>query len=130
MKNTFEFIKDEEGFRKKPYNDTRGIATFGIGFTYITEDEANDILTNRIIDIDDTLEDRFFWYDRLTHNRKKVIISMVYQLGLNGFEKFKKMRIALEDEDYEEASRQMLDSRWAIQTPARAERQANMMSEG
>jgi lysozyme len=130
MKEIFEFIKDEEGFRKKPYNDTRGIATFGIGFTYITEDEANDILTNRIIDIDDTLEDRFFWYNWLNDIRKTVVISMVYQLGLGGFEKFKKMIIALEDEDYEEAAKQMLDSRWAKQTPARAEKQANMMSEG
>jgi lysozyme len=130
MRDTFEFIKDEEGFRKKPYFDTENVATFGIGFTYITEDEADDILKKRLEDIDDLFEDRFFWYNWLNHTRKTVVISMVYQLGLGGFEKFKKMIIALEDEEYEEAAKQMLDSLWAIQTPERAERQANMMSEG
>ncbi len=129
MKNTFEFVKEEEGFRSKPYFDTLGIGTFGIGFTYITEDEANVILKYRLDEIEEALDYRYFWFGALAPNRKTVIISMVYQLGMAGFEQFKKMRIALEEEDYEEAAKQMLNSKWAIQTPQRAKRQANMMRE-
>ena len=50
---------------------------------------------------------------------KQVIIEMVFQLGIGGVGKFKKMWEALDREDYLLASTEMLDSRWAKQTPAR-----------
>ena len=46
---------------------------------------------------------------------------MVFQLGIGGVSKFKKMWEALSKGDYGEASVQMMDSRWAKQTPKRAE---------
>ena len=46
---------------------------------------------------------------------------MCYQLGVNGFSKFKKTIYLLETEQYEEASIEMLDSLWAKQTPNRAQ---------
>ena len=46
---------------------------------------------------------------------------MVFQLGIGGVSKFKKMWEALSKGDYGEASFQMMDSRWAKQTPKRAE---------
>ena len=56
-----------------------------------------------------------------------ILVEMSYQLGVNGVLKFKKMWGALKNEDYTEASKQMLDSRWAIQTPNRAKKLAEMM---
>ena len=38
--------------------------------------------------------------------------------------KFKKMKAALERGDFEAAAAEMLDSRWARQTPNRADREA------
>ena len=40
-------------------------------------------------------------------------------MGVGGVSKFKKMWAALDSENYEEAGNQMLDSRWAKQTPHR-----------
>ena len=51
---------------------------------------------------------------------KQVLIEMVFQLGIGGVGKFKKMWSALDSEDYGEASFQMMDSLWAKQTPKRA----------
>jgi hypothetical protein len=51
---------------------------------------------------------------------KQVLIEMVFQLGIGGVGKFKKMWSALDNEDYGEASFQMMDSLWAKQTPKRA----------
>ena len=48
-------------------------------------------------------------------------------MGLNGVSKFKKMLKALEDQDFEKASIEMLDSLWAKQTPNRALKMSNKM---
>ena len=58
---------------------------------------------------------------------KQVIIEMVFQLGIGGVGKFKKMWLALDSEDYGEASFQMMDSLWAKQTPNRAEKLSQKM---
>ena len=58
---------------------------------------------------------------------KQVLIEMVFQLGIGGVGKFKKMWSALDNEDYGEASFQMMDSLWAKQTPKRAEKLSHKM---
>ncbi len=56
---------------------------------------------------------------------------MAFQLGVNGVANFKKMIAALIARDYAAAAREMLDSNWAkVQTPARAQRMAEMMRTG
>ena len=47
---------------------------------------------------------------------------MCYQLGLAGFSKFKKTISYIEKKNYKEASKEMLDSKWAKQTPNRAKK--------
>lgn len=127
---TFEFIKEEEGFREKPYLDTLGVPTFGIGFTYITEEEADWILAKRLSEIETELRAKYRWYDNLNATRQDVLISMVYQLGFGGIAKFKKFIAAMERKDYDTAAVEMLDSLWARQTPNRAKRQADMIKNG
>lgn len=127
---TFDFIKEEEGFREKPYLDTLGVPTFGIGFTYITEEEADWILAKRLSEIETQLRVKYRWYDNLNATRQDVMISMVYQLGFGGIAKFKKFIAAMERKDYDTAAIEMLDSLWARQTPQRAQRQADMIKNG
>ena len=57
----------------------------------------------------------------IEHEAKCVLIEMVFQLGIGGVSKFKNMWKALGEGDYQTASEEMLDSRWAKQTPKRAE---------
>jgi lysozyme len=64
---------------------------------------------------------------KLLFNAKCVLIEMVFQLGVGGVSKFKKMWSGLQEQDYNEASIQMLDSRWAKQTPSRANSLAQVM---
>ena len=111
------------------YIDTLGNPTFGIGFTYITEDEADIILAGRIIKIKRQLS-KLGWYNNLDEVRKSAIVDMTYQLGYAGVSKFKQMIRALEDRNYTEAKIQALDSRWAKQTPNRAKEIANILEKG
>jgi len=125
--NIVELLKQEEGFRLKPYLDTEGIPTFGYGFTYITVEEAENILDLRTIGLVHRLKEAYSWYEDLSQLRQLVIVSMCYQISFNGFAKFKNTIKALEDADYAKAAAEMLDSRWYRQTPNRAKRHANMM---
>ena len=54
---------------------------------------------------------------------------MIFQLGKTGVSKFKNMWKALSELNYVGASFEMLDSRWAKQTPNRAQEMARHMSE-
>ena len=65
----------------------------------------------------------------LVYQAKEVICEMVFQLGIGGVSKFKNMWKALEEGDYYTASVEMLDSRWAKQTPKRAESLSNIMKQ-
>ena len=55
---------------------------------------------------------------------------MVFNLGINRFMGFKNMLRAAKEANYEEAARQMLDSRWATQVGARATKLATAMRSG
>ena len=54
---------------------------------------------------------------------------MIFQLGKTGVSKFRNMWKALQQDppNYKEAAVQMLDSRWAKQTPNRAKEMASHM---
>jgi lysozyme len=67
--------------------------------------------------------------DILDSLAKEIIIEMVFQLGETGVSKFKNMIKALEDgPDYQTAAIEMLDSKWAKQTPQRAEGMSSEMA--
>jgi lysozyme len=58
------------------------------------------------------------------------MIDMTFNLGLTRLLYFKKMIAAINARDYTEASKQMLDSRWARQVGNRASTLAKMMANG
>jgi len=60
---------------------------------------------------------------------QEIIVEMVFQLGKNGVSKFRNMWKALAEKNYIGASFEMLDSRWAKQTPNRANAMAKTMKE-
>jgi len=117
-------IKKHEGFRSSVYQCTEGYDTIGYGFAVkdleITEDIAEQILIQKIAELESKISKKFEWYHTSPQEAKEVVINMCYQLGLSGFSKFKKTIYLLETEQYEEASVEMLDSLWAKQTPRRA----------
>ena len=55
---------------------------------------------------------------------------MLFNLGAYRFHGFKKMIAAIEQGDYEEAARQMMDSKWAAQVGVRARELSHMFRTG
>lgn len=126
-----EKIKNSEGFRSRPYKCSRGVWTFGHGLTYITEEESEQLVKNRIesltFQIDNLLRSEEISID---DTRKEVLIEMAYQLGVKGLSKFYRMLKALKDMDYDTAADEMLNSLWARQTPQRCKRLSEVMRNG
>ena len=56
----------------------------------------------------------------INEKAEEILIEMVFQLGKTGVSKFRNMWKALAEKNYIGASYEMLDSRWAKQTPNRA----------
>jgi len=133
-KATIDQIKLDEGFRSKPYQCTAGKITIGYGRNIedngITKSEAENLLLNDVKTAQIELLNTFDWFAKLNGARQGVLINMAFNLGLPRLKKFKKMLSALSKSDYHEASKQMLDSRWAVQVGERANRLAKQITEG
>lgn len=126
-------LKRDEGIRNKPYYDTAGKLSIGIGRNLtdngISDGEIDLLLKN---DINRTIFElqRFNWFTYLSPNRRRGVINMCFNLGLTRFKKFKKMIKALEVGNFDRAALEVLDSKAARQLPERYGRIANAIREG
>ena len=130
-------IKEHEGFRDQVYKDSLGFATIGYGHLVLPNDPYEEGVTYSKEDLEKVFDGDFDTACSnanqlikdlpLHHQAKCVLIEMVFQLGIGGVSKFKNMWKALGECDYQTASEEMLDSRWAKQTPKRATDLSNVM---
>ncbi len=128
-----EEIEVDEGRRDIVYKCSNDKLTIGVGHN-IEENPLPDEVIDLLFEMDVAQSiaecERFVWYGPLDGVRKRVIVNMVFNMGLPTFLEFKMMIAALRIGDYEEASVQMMDSRWYRQVGDRAERLCQMMETG
>jgi lysozyme len=130
-----EALKDQlilhEGLKLEPYQCTAGKLTIGVGRNIedigITEDEARYLLDNDILRVCDELDRNLPWWRDLSDARQRVLVDMVFNLGISRFMQFKNTIAAIESGDYDTASEEMLNSRWADQVGQRAKTLSRMM---
>jgi lysozyme len=127
-----ELIRDE-GLKLKPYRDTRGILTIGVGRNLegvgISEREAKILLANDIVSVASQLDTALPWWKSLSDGRQRALINMGF-MGVQKLLGFKNMLAALQAGDWDTASREALDSDWAREVKARANRVAVLILEG
>ena len=128
-----EAVKLSEGFRDKVYKCTEGYDTIGYGFAIkdlvMDEDIAEMILRRKLDSLIDRANKRFSFLKDMPVAVQDVIYEMCYQMGISGVSKFKKTLLYLENREFKMASKEMLDSRWARQTPNRANKLSNIVKE-
>ena len=131
MKDLLESIKHHEGFVEHVYDDSLGIPTIGYGFAIkdliLQEDLCDEILLRKLRILGRSVMGKFPFFDSLPSDCKDVLMEMCYQLGVTGVSKFKKALKAMEDGDWEKAADEMLDSKWAKQTPNRAKEMSDII---
>ncbi len=124
MKDIIEQLKIHEGYKPRVYKCTAGVDTIGIGFAikdlYLSEEVCDMILQEKLEELEERFEKKFNWFKSSPVEVRNVMLNMAYQLGFAGFCKFKKTIGYLEEADWDKASIEMLDSKWAKQTPNRA----------
>lgn len=130
-------LRSDEGEVLHAYPDQFGYITIGIGTCIdrrkncgITSEEAEYLLTNRLKITEAALSVSVSNWSTLSETRQIALIDMAYQMGVNGVMNFKNMMESIEKEDWQGAHDHALDSKWAKQTPARADRIASMLLEG
>jgi lysozyme len=130
----YQELTRDEGRQLKMYSDSLGIQTIGIGHNLrdkpISERACRTIFDD---DLNDSLEDldkSLAWWRNLSEVRQRVLVNMCFNLGIHGLLEFRNMLNAALHGDFKTAAKEMLDSKWAKQVGARADRLARMMEEG
>ena len=126
-----ERIKHHEGFISKVYKCTEGYDTIGYGFAIkdleLDEAIAEMILMRKLDLLMNRIQKSFSWWRSAEDEVKNVVVEMSYQLGVSGFSMFRKTIDHLEHKRYGKAAAEMLDSKWAKQTPNRAIELSNII---
>lgn len=121
----------DEGQRLKPYRDTVGKLTLGVGRNLddvgISEAESDFLLESDIRRVCDGLDAHLHWWRDLDETRQRIIANMAFNLGVPGLLDFKNTLHYIQNRDFDEAAREMLASKWATQVGERAKRLAKLM---
>jgi len=138
MEKLLASVKKHEGYRNKVYLDTLGKRTVGVGHLCVEDFWEDDkeyeekflmtILEHDVQSAIKSAEELCEGYN-ISDDAKIIIIEMIFQLGKSGVSKFRNMWKALAEDppSYHVASIEMLDSRWAKQTPNRAKEMSDHM---
>ena len=139
LERLLESVKKHEGYRNKVYLDTLGKRTVGVGHLCVEnfwedDKEYEESFLMEILqkDLQEAIRGAKELMDEhscadIDERAEEIIIEMVFQLGRTGVKKFRNMWKALSEHNYIGASFEMLDSKWAKQTPNRAKDMADQM---
>jgi lysozyme len=126
-------LKADEGLRQVPYQDTRGNWTVGYG--HLMRNPLPLSLCEALLDIDIAQAEiallrAFPWVTGVSAARYVVFVNLVFNMGAGGLASFTKMLAAAQRGDWESAAGELLDSDYARQTGARAQRLAAQLKAG
>lgn len=136
----------EEGYKESPYLDTLGYPTVAGGirigpkgaslsnYTFRVPRTVGDAWKQVIVDQKaNEMSQRpsiAAAMNACNPPRRDVLISMAYQMGVDGLAGFKNTLKLIADGNFTAAADGMLNSLWAKQTPNRAKRHADVMRTG
>ena len=134
----------EEDLKLIPYTCSGGWWTIGVGHLIdsrkggrlppgvhsfpISEQQARQILGDDIHKVHTDLVMNLSYWSSLSKVRQVCLISMAFQMGVEGLMDFKNTLKMVEEGNYVGAATNMLRSKWSRQTSERANRIANAMA--
>ena len=132
--NLLKRLKIDEGERLKPYMDSVGKMSIGVGRNLtdrgIRRDEMELMFANDVKEAKAELLKSYYWAGFLDEPRQEVLINMSFNMGLPTLSKFTRTLQAIKNGRYSDAADEMLDSKWARQVGKRAERLSKQMRTG
>jgi lysozyme len=129
-----EQLKFDEGVKSKPYRCTAGKLSIGVGRNLedvgLSTYEINVLLENDLVRSETDAKILFPSFDKLSDERKAVLLNMSFNLGRDRLAGFKNFRAAVEAGAWAQAAAEMENSKWAVQVKDRAQRLASKMRQG
>jgi len=136
-----EEIKIDEGVKHEVYLDHLGLFTCGIGHlikeddpehglevgTEIDEERVNELFAQDIQVTIDECRKLYYDFDVLPVQAQHIIANMMFNMGRPRLSRFHKMKRAVDNREWQEASNEMMDSKWYRQVPNRADRLVQRM---
>jgi len=145
-----DMLSLNEGKRKQVYRDSEGKATIGIGFN-LEEDHNKKFLKDKGVDIGRILKgepisdklmiemynhsltqafnDAVQYEPDFSKHPKSVqrgLVDMAFNLGLTKLKKFKEMKKGLDARDYDQVTREAINSDWYKQVKSRGPRTVDL----
>jgi GH24 family phage-related lysozyme (muramidase) len=134
-------IEADEGNVPEIYLDHLKLPTFGIGHlvkktdpeygmpvgTAVSRKRVNSCFNEDIMGTIEDCEKLYKDFYKLPEEVKLILCNMMYNLGYTRLSKFSKLKKAISESNWKEASKQMHQSKWRTQVPNRAERLINRM---
>ena len=124
MNELVQQLKRHEGIRLKPYLCTANKTSIGVGRNLddigISEKEAEMLLLNDIEEAKRQLAAHFPWTADLDEVRLAALINFTFNVGIGTVSKFVNAMALLKDGNFDMASEEFLQSRWANQVGQRA----------
>jgi lysozyme len=126
-------LREDEGDLLTVYLDTEQVPTVGVGhrITYadtlelgdiITEDRKENLFENDINSAITSCRLGFVGFDLLPETIQEILVNMAFNLGWTKLARFYKMRVAVNNHDWEGMKREMIDSRWYYQVGNRSKK--------
>ena len=119
-----EMLVRHEGLVCHLYKCTADKNTIGVGRNLdvngISEDEALYMLDNDIKRVQEELTKNWGCWRTLPEKARMVCIDMTFNLGIQGFMRFKRTRELMELGMFLKASEEVLNSKYAVQLPIRS----------
>jgi lysozyme len=133
-KKAESFVAGHEGRKLKPYRDSKGILSIGIGRNLegkgITDDECHYLFANDIKEKSDALVRLFPWYGGLSAARQIALLDMAF-MGPEKLTGFVHMIAAIQSQDWQTAADEIARSRWAADVgPNRTRDVCTLMRDG
>ena len=124
-------LEEDEGLRLKPYRDSVGKTTIGVGRNLddvgISSGEARMLLLTDMTRVCGDLDGALPWWRGLNDDRQRVLANMAFNMGIQGLLGFRWTLSLIQQGRYEDAAHAMLMSKWAGQVGDRAQRLAARM---
>ena len=134
-----EEIKDDEGYKNEIYLDHLSLKTLGVGHliketdpeydlevgTHIEDERVNELFEQDINVTIDECRKLYYDFDKLPEEAQHIIANMMFNMGRPRLSRFHKMKRAVENREWKEASNEMKDSKWYRQVTNRADRLCN-----
>jgi lysozyme len=141
-KEIMEMIKKHEGVRTKPYKDSLGLWTVGVGHL-IGDGKTLPPEWNRELSMAEV--DKLFYEDYMSHKKAAMkmpgfnlvnakaqgaLIDLTFNMGNTWFEGWKKFKAAMAMGDVSTAAAELEDSKWYKQVKGRAATIVSLIKQG